>query len=172
MPLPKRKCLVGLEGWLAFEVKGNADDFMKKLKLIKRAISLGGVESTVTSPVKTSHAKMSATERTTIGVTDNLVRFSVGIEEAADLIADIEQGALVLRPIDQYFLQKEEPVKGCLLALRDSMLRFHTEITEEWKYGMPMYYFRGKMFCYLWVHKKYQQPYIGIVEEKGLNTLN
>jgi cystathionine beta-lyase len=81
----------GFGGMVAFEVKGNADEFMKKLKLIKRAISLGGVESTITSPVKTSHAKMSAAERATIGVTDNLVRFSVGIEEVSDLMADIEQ---------------------------------------------------------------------------------
>ena len=64
---------------------------MSKLQLIKRAISLGGVESTMCSPVKTSHAKMSAAERASIGVTDNLVRFSVGIEETNDLIADIEQ---------------------------------------------------------------------------------
>jgi cystathionine beta-lyase len=76
---------------LAFEVKENADEFMSKLKLIKRAISLGGVESTVTSPVKTSHSKMSVAEREKIGVSDKLVRFSVGIEEADDLIHDIEQ---------------------------------------------------------------------------------
>ncbi len=81
----------GFGGMLSFEVKGNAHDFMGKLKLIKRAISLGGVESTVTSPVRTSHAKMNAEERAAIGVTDNLVRFSVGIEEANDLINDIKQ---------------------------------------------------------------------------------
>jgi cystathionine beta-lyase/cystathionine gamma-synthase len=81
----------GFGGMLAFEVRGDAGGFMQRLKLIKRAISLGGVESTVAAPVKTSHAKMSAAERATIGVTDNLVRFSVGIEEATDLIADIEQ---------------------------------------------------------------------------------
>ena len=81
----------GFGGMLAFEVKGNADEFMKKLKLAKRAMSLGGVESTVCSSAKTSHAKMSAAERASIGVTDNLVRFSVGIEEASDLIEDIEQ---------------------------------------------------------------------------------
>ena len=76
---------------LAFEVKNNADAFMNNLKLIKRAISLGGVESTMASPVKTSHAKMNAAERASIGVTDNLIRFSIGIEESSDLIADIEQ---------------------------------------------------------------------------------
>src|SRR5688572_16205123 len=89
--IAKAQMTGGFGGMLAFEVKGNADAFMKKLKLIKRAISLGGVESTMTSPVKTSHAKMSAAERARIGVTDNLVRFSVGIEEVSDLIADIEQ---------------------------------------------------------------------------------
>jgi cystathionine beta-lyase/cystathionine gamma-synthase len=81
----------GFGGMLAFEVKGDAHQFMSKLNLIKRAISLGGVESTMCSPVKTSHAKMNAAERATIGVTDNLVRFSVGIEEPDDLTADIEQ---------------------------------------------------------------------------------
>jgi cystathionine beta-lyase/cystathionine gamma-synthase len=59
--------------------------------LIKRAISLGGVESTVTLPYLTSHKKMTAEERKAIGVSDNLVRFSVGIEEAQDLIDDINQ---------------------------------------------------------------------------------
>ena len=74
-----------------------------------------------------------------------------------------------MRPVDQYFLQKEEPIKGCLLFLRDYILRFSTNITEEWRYGMPMYYYGGKMFCYLWVHKKYKQPYLGIAEGKKIN---
>jgi len=81
----------GFGGMLSFEVKGGADAFLSKIKLIKRAISLGGVESTMTSPMKTSHARMTAAERAAIGVSDNLVRFSVGIEDAADLINDIIQ---------------------------------------------------------------------------------
>jgi cystathionine beta-lyase/cystathionine gamma-synthase len=81
----------GFGGMLSFEVKGDATKFTSKLQLIRRAISLGGVESTITSPMKTSHSKMSAAERKTIGVTDNLLRFSVGIEEAEDLIQDIKQ---------------------------------------------------------------------------------
>lgn len=81
----------GFGGMLSFEVKDNADLFMSRLKLIKRAISLGGVETTVTSPVKTSHSKMGETERLAIGVTHNLVRFSTGIEETQDLIGDINQ---------------------------------------------------------------------------------
>ena len=81
----------GFGGMLSFEVKGDAHRFMDKLKLIKRAISLGGVESTVTSPTKTSHVKMSAADREAIGVTDQLVRLSVGIEDVQDLIDDIKQ---------------------------------------------------------------------------------
>lgn len=81
----------GFGGMLSFEVKGDAHEFTNRLKLIKRALSLGGVESTICSPVKTSHSKMSAAERAAIGVTDNLLRFSVGIEEVEDLIEDIRQ---------------------------------------------------------------------------------
>lgn len=51
-----------------------------------------------------------------------------------------------------------------MLALRSVLLRFDPCITEQWKYGMPFYCYNNKMFCYLWIHKKYRQPYIGIVE--------
>jgi hypothetical protein len=74
----------------------------------------------------------------------------------------------MLRPIDNYFLQKEEPVKSCLQFLREHILRQDVHITEAWKYGMPFFCYNGKMFCYLWVHKKYLQPYIGIVEGKKI----
>jgi hypothetical protein len=73
-----------------------------------------------------------------------------------------------MRPVDNYFVQKEEPIKSCLLFLREFVKGFDQGITEEWKYGMPFYYYHGKMFCYLWVHKKYKQPYIGIVEGKRI----
>jgi len=66
-------------------------------------------------------------------------------------------------------LQKEEPVKSCLQFLREHILKQNDAITESWKYGMPFFCYRGKMFCYLWVHKKFHQPYIGIVEGKSLN---
>ncbi len=69
-----------------------------------------------------------------------------------------------LRPIDAYFLQKEEPTKSCLQFLREHILKQDTNITEAWKYGMPFFCYKGKMMCYLWVHKKYKQPYLGIVE--------
>lgn len=81
----------GFGGMLSFEVPGNASTFIEKLRLIRRAISLGGVESTICIPSKTSHIKMSAEERHKIGVTDQLVRLSTGIEDPGDLIRDIDQ---------------------------------------------------------------------------------
>jgi len=70
----------------------------------------------------------------------------------------------MLRPIDNYFFEKEEPVKSCLQFLREFILKYDKEITEEWSYSMPFFYYKGKRFCYLWIHKKYDQPYLGIVD--------
>lgn len=76
---------------------------------------------------------------------------------------------MLLRPIDEYFQTKSDPVKGCLEFLRAHILKQNTNITEAWKYGMPFFCYKGKMICYLWIHKKYKQPYIGIVEGKRIN---
>ena len=75
----------------------------------------------------------------------------------------------MLRPIDNYFLQLKEPDKTCLQFLRSFILSQDPHITETWKYGMPMYCYGKKMFCYLWTHKKFHQPYIGIVEGKRIH---
>lgn len=83
----------GFGGMLSFELADGLDAmaFQKELQLIKSSMSLAGVESTMLSPHKTSHALMTQEERDAIGVTDGLIRFSVGIESKKDLIADIEQ---------------------------------------------------------------------------------
>lgn len=83
----------GFGGMLSFELVDGLDamQFQKELKLIKSSMSLAGVESTVLSPHKTSHSLLTQKERDNIGVTDNLIRFSVGIESKQDLINDIEQ---------------------------------------------------------------------------------
>jgi cystathionine beta-lyase/cystathionine gamma-synthase len=83
----------GFTGMLSFElVDGiDPDEFMQSLSLIKQSMSLAGVESTILSPRKTSHALLSPEERQRQGIGDGLLRFSVGIEEKGDLIADIEQ---------------------------------------------------------------------------------
>jgi cystathionine beta-lyase/cystathionine gamma-synthase len=86
----------GFGGMLAFELNSRAphpEQFLRNLKLITPALSLGGVESIICSPTKTSHEKITAAERAELGITDKLLRLSVGIEDSADLIADVE-GAL------------------------------------------------------------------------------
>jgi Domain of unknown function (DU1801) len=70
----------------------------------------------------------------------------------------------MLNKLDNFYLEKEEPIKSCLLALREIILSQDNQITNVLKYGMPFFCYKGKMFCYLWVHKKYNKPYIGIVE--------
>lgn len=83
----------GFGGMLSFELNNDYDTvrFLKRLGLIKPSMSLAGVESTMLLPYLTSHALLSETERKKMGVTDQLIRFSVGIENVADLINDIEQ---------------------------------------------------------------------------------
>ena len=73
-----------------------------------------------------------------------------------------------LRPIDHFYFDKPEPMQSCLVTLRHYILGMSLDITEAWKYGMPFFCYKGKMFCYLWFHKKYQLPYIGIVEGKNI----
>ena len=84
----------GFGGMLSIELAGgarSAERFLRRLKLFRHAPSLGGVESLVSEPRFTSHAGMSAEERTAIGVPDGFLRLSVGIESADDLIGDLEQ---------------------------------------------------------------------------------
>ena len=59
--------------------------------MIRPALSLGGVETIICAPVTTSHAKLTDEQRTEMGITDSLLRLSVGIEDVDDIIADIEQ---------------------------------------------------------------------------------
>jgi Domain of unknown function (DU1801) len=72
----------------------------------------------------------------------------------------------MLKATDNFYLQKDEPLQSCLLALRAIILKQDKDITAAFKYGMPFFCYKGKMFCYLWVNKKTQQPYLGIVEGK------
>ena len=79
---------------LSFELKGGgkaAERFIKKLKIARVAASLGGVESLVTIPATTSHRQLSGSELRERGISSGLVRFSAGIEDADDLIADISR---------------------------------------------------------------------------------
>lgn len=87
-----KKQMTGFGGVVSFEL-GNQDpiEFQKKLKIIKPSVSLGAVESIICSPALTSHYYMPKEQREKIGVTDKLLRLSVGIEDSADLIEDLKQ---------------------------------------------------------------------------------
>ena len=92
-------------GIVSFEVEGTGQEARKlseALNLFTLAPSLGGVDSLVSIPVLTSHAMVSAEHRAKMGVTEQLIRLSVGIEHADDLIADLEQAlAAIASPREQ-----------------------------------------------------------------------
>ena len=84
----------GYSGMLSFELHGGvaaAERFMSRVQLPIVAPSLGGVETLVTRPATTSHSGLTAAERQRAGISDELIRVSVGIEHSQDLIADFEQ---------------------------------------------------------------------------------
>ena len=88
-----KKQMKGFGAMLSFELTKGIDpmDFQRNLQLIKPSMSLAGLESTTVSPVQTTHALLSEEERLKRGIKNGLIRFSVGIEEPEDLIADILQ---------------------------------------------------------------------------------
>lgn len=89
-----KKQMHGFGGMMSFEIKGGLDDakrFLESLRVFALAESLGGVESLAEHPALMTHASVPKQEREAVGITDSLVRLSVGIEDADDLIADLEQ---------------------------------------------------------------------------------
>lgn len=72
--------------------------------------------------------------------------------------------------LDSYYLNKEEPNRSCLLALRDIILRQDEQVTETRKWGMPCFCLGKKIFCYLWIDKKTEEPYFLFVEGLRLNN--
>jgi hypothetical protein len=68
----------------------------------------------------------------------------------------------MINDLDQFYLNLEEPAQGCMIALRDVLLSIDDDITPEWKYRLPFFYYKGKMLAYLWKDKLTQEPYIGI----------
>lgn len=89
-----RELFDGFSGMLSFEIKGGvsaAERFTERVKLPIIAPSLGGVETLVTRPATTSHLGMSKEDRTRLGITDSLIRVSVGIEAAEEIIEDFDQ---------------------------------------------------------------------------------
>jgi len=89
-----QRVLTGYGGMLAVELKGGArgaERFLRALKIAAHAPSLGGVETLVSEPRLTSHASLTPEERARAGIPDGLLRFSLGLEDADDIIADFTQ---------------------------------------------------------------------------------
>jgi cystathionine gamma-synthase len=92
-----RSQMLGFGGVVSFEIAGGLDDtsrFIDALTIPLIAASLGGVETLVEQPALMSYYELSTEERLAVGIKDNLVRLSLGIEDAADLIADLDQALL------------------------------------------------------------------------------
>ena len=53
--------------------------------------------------------------------------------------------------LDEFYLNQKEPMAGCLIALRDLIKAFDEEVTERWYYRLPCFFYKNKMFCYVWI---------------------
>jgi len=90
----------GFGGMLSFELDADLDGvatFLGSLSAFPLAVSLGGVESLIEHPATMTHSPLTPEDRAALGITDSLVRVSVGVEDAADLIADLDAGLAALR---------------------------------------------------------------------------
>tara|TARA_B100001142_G_scaffold256656_1_gene258060 strand:+ start:817 stop:1251 length:435 start_codon:yes stop_codon:yes gene_type:complete len=95
-----KKQMRGFGGMLSFSVKGGLNAiklFPPKLKYAHMAANLGCVETVVGPPVVTSHVECTAEERAAAGIREGLVRYSTGIEDVEDLIADLEQALATIK---------------------------------------------------------------------------
>ena len=76
----------------------------------------------------------------------------------------------MLKEVDSFYLNQKEPYRSIFLSIRDLILSLDTNITDSIKYRMPFFSYKKKMFCYFWIDKKTEEPYIGFVEGKHLNS--
>jgi cystathionine beta-lyase/cystathionine gamma-synthase len=89
-----RDLFEGFGGVFSFELSGGlaaAEDFMRRVRLPIIAPSLGGVETLLTRPATTSHSGLAPDERRRLGISDSLIRVSVGIEATDEIIEDFDQ---------------------------------------------------------------------------------
>ncbi|NEN22223.1 DUF1801 domain-containing protein [Cryomorpha ignava] len=69
-----------------------------------------------------------------------------------------------MKELDNFYLNQQEPLRSCYLALRQIILDCDAHITPEWKFRLPFFYYKGKMLCYLWKDKNTNEPYIGFMD--------
>lgn len=75
----------------------------------------------------------------------------------------------MLTALENYYLKQPEPIRECLLAMKEIILRINSEITHERKYQIPFFYYKGKKLCFLWVDRK--KPLLGFVIDRKLQPL-
>lgn len=75
-----------------------------------------------------------------------------------------------MTPLDEFYLNQKEPLGSCLMALRELILQYDDQITERWYYRLPCFFHDEKMFCYVWVSKKTQHPYIAFYPGRHLKN--
>ena len=75
----------------------------------------------------------------------------------------------MMQQLHDYYLALPEPAKSCFLAIRDHILAYDAHIAEAWKYQSPFFCYRGKIMSYLWINRKTQQPYLGVVNGKHID---
>ena len=89
----------GFGGVVSFKIKGDVTSFLRELEIFSLAESLGGADSLVEHPATMSHASMPEDVRISAGITDNLIRLSVGLEDVDDLIEDLDRGLRVIAEV-------------------------------------------------------------------------
>jgi cystathionine beta-lyase/cystathionine gamma-synthase len=110
-------------GMLAFEIKAGSDaaiTLMNSVKLCSLAENLGAVETLITHPVSMTHADVPAEKRREVGITDGLIRLSVGLEAPEDIIADLDQALTAATKFAEDKKPQAEITEGCLAAGRTS----------------------------------------------------
>ncbi|MDP4685941.1 MAG: DUF1801 domain-containing protein, partial [Salibacteraceae bacterium] len=70
----------------------------------------------------------------------------------------------MLSHLKQFYDRQPEPNRSCFLAIRQIILTADQHLTEEYKYGLPFFYYKGRGLCYLWQDKKTREPYIGFAD--------
>lgn len=66
--------------------------------------------------------------------------------------------------LEQFYENQPPELREVYLALRQIILKQDENITPEWKYKLPFFYYKGKMLCYLWYHKSFKMPYVSIMD--------
>ncbi len=75
----------------------------------------------------------------------------------------------MINQLDNFYLEKNEPVKSCLMVLRNIILRHNEKVTERWYYRLPCFFYDGHMFCYLGIDKKNGMVHLIMYPGKRLN---